>query len=138
MSQETNSGQQRQQRQQILHDRNPQTPVSNDELDMPNVYRSSAVGSDKVSLLPMPSQPPPEAEQYHHQHPPGTETVWWDEAPGFSSLEQLLSPGFALPEDGSPTLFMGYDTFVTAPTGNYESMLVVPSEPSMDIIYSSL
>lgn len=118
----------------------PTQKTRGEEARIASAQYPQATGSDN-GLMPQLAQPPALSEVGHDLQQQSSSTgpvLWWDEAPCFTSVEPLLSPGFALSDETCQALFTGYDSFGAVPAVAYDPVVAVPSGSSMDLLYSDI
>jgi hypothetical protein len=60
-----------------------------------------------------------------------TAPFWMDNSPSFSNVDQLLSPGFTIPENAFHSFFASYDNGM----GVYGQSMPVPGNIPIDLLY---
>ena len=61
-----------------------------------------------------------------------TAPFWLNDSPSFSNLDQLLSPGFSIPDDVFQSFFTSYDSGIA---GVYGQAIPVSNDGQIDLIY---
>lgn len=61
-----------------------------------------------------------------------TAPFWLNDSPSFSNVDQLLSPGFSIPENTFQSFFTGYDNGMV---GVYDQPMPVSGEIPIDLLY---